>query len=474
VVAVVVLLIAACSNDSEGPGGGDPDDRATVPPAGETTAGSFLDLNGWMWFYTTADEIEFADITAMLGDLHDQGIRVLGIYSPYRGEPDRWLGCIARDFYDVAPVSGTLADFTALVDAAHERDMKVVAYFGNLNIDRRSDFFRTAEEQYAAGDRTSREVSAFHWADDDGGALPTPATGPSEWAYSEVAGAHYWSLWGEPGFDLDLPGARAEVMRAERFWLDTGLDGFMFDAGVADAELREVMVDLPVDHTPNDKWLTFEATAAEDADTYVEYGLTSWFNLEDNDEDNDYSLIADGPATADDLEEALAGAEEAHDEGKLTHAWSRWEPDAYPDPDMRTQEAALLAGAGIGYGAPDWSGFLDWPDEVRARWNRVLATVNAHPALAPTASIERIPTGADPKTYAMLRTAEDGTQTALLVYNLQDEPAAVPVDLSATRVAPGQNPVDLYGATAAAPVSGTTYTLELPAYGFAMLEVEAR
>jgi hypothetical protein len=103
----------------------------------------------------------------------------------------------------------------------------------------------------------------------------------------------------------------------------------------------------------------------------------------------------------------------------------------------------------------------------------VLATVNAHPALAPTASIERIPTGADPKTYAMLRTAEDGSQTALLVYNLQDEPAAVPVDLSGTGVAPGRTPVDLYRAAPAAPVTDTTYTLELPAYGFAMLEVDA-
>jgi hypothetical protein len=462
----MLVVAAGCSGS-----GVDPDDGGAIPPAGETAAGSFLDLNGWMWFYTTADEIRFADITAMLGDLHNQGIRVVGIYSPYHGEPDRWLGVVARDFYDVAPVSGTLTEFETLVDGAHERDMKVVAYFGNLNIDRRSDFFRTAEEQYAAGDRTSPEVSAFHWAADDQGPLPTPATGPSEWAYSEVAGAYYWSLWGEPGFDLDLPGARAEVVRTERFWLDAGLDGFMFDAGIADAEVQEMMVDLPVTYTPNDKWLTFEATAAEDADTYIDFGLTSWFNFEDNDEDNDYSLIANGPATADDLEEALAGTAEAHDYSKLTHAWSPWEPDAYPDPRMRTQEAALLAGAGIAYGAPSWTGFLEWPEDTRAGWSRVLATVNAHPALAPTASIDRVPTGGGPKTYAMLRTAEDGTQSVLLVYNLQDEAASIPVDLFRTHVTPGHTPIDLYHHTPAAPITSTTYTLELPSYGFAMLEV---
>lgn len=193
-----------------------------VDPA-ETTAGSFLHLNGWMWFYTTADDIRFADITGMLDDLHDAGIRVLGIYCPYDGDVDKWLGAMPVDFYDVSPHSGTLDDFTALVDAAHARDMKVVAYMGNMTIDRTSEFFRTAERQYAAGDRTSPEVSAFHWTDDDRDPLPAPEPkpGPNEWKYSETAGAYYWSLWGEAGFDLNLPGAREEAARFERFWLDT-------------------------------------------------------------------------------------------------------------------------------------------------------------------------------------------------------------------------------------------------------------
>ena len=470
VVAVVVLLATGCS------GSGSDDEDASNGDAQfaemTTTAGSFLELNGWMWFYTTADGISFAEVTGLLDDLHNQGIGVVGIYSPYDGDPDKWLGCVARDFYDVTPASGTLDDFTGLVDAAHRRGMKVVAYFGNLNIDHESEFFHTAEEQYATGDHTSREVSAFHWADDDQGRLPTPAFGPSEWAWSPTAGAYYWSFWGEAGFDLDLPGARAEVTRAETFWLDQGLDGFMFDSGIADAELQEAMVDLPSTGTPNDKWLTFEATDAEHADTYADFGLTSWFNLEDNDEENDYSLVAAGPATADDLDEALAGAWEAHDAGKLTHAWSPFEADAYPDPRMRTQEAALLAGTGIAYGAPSYTEHLAWPDTTRADWAHVLTTVAGNPALTPAASRTRVPSGSDPKTYALLSTATDRSQTVLLAFNLQAQPATVPIDLTGTEVAADQTPRDLYSGRPAPPITGPDYALDLPAYGFAILQVQ--
>jgi glycosidase len=338
VVGLVAGGCAGCSGDDTTGSGGR--DRGSGEGGGEevrfapvaSSAGSFLEVNGWMWFYTTADGIRFDEITAMPDELHRDGIRVLGIYSPYDGDPDKWLGCVARDFYATPPEVGSLDDFAALVDGAHRRGMKVVAYFGNLNVDRRSELFRTAERQYAAGERTSREVSAFRWADDDRGELPTPAFGPSEWAWSETAGAWCWAFWGEPGFDLDLPGARAEVARAERFWLDRGLDGFMFDSGVADPELQHAMVEIPLERTPGDKWLTFEATDAEQADTYAEFGLTSWFNLEDNDEDNDYSLVAAGPATADDLDEAVAGAGEAHAAGKLTTPGAPGSPRPTPTP----------------------------------------------------------------------------------------------------------------------------------------------
>jgi Alpha amylase, catalytic domain/Maltogenic Amylase, C-terminal domain len=436
------------------------------------TAGDFLELNGWVWFYTTASEIRFDEITAMMDDLHRRGIRVIGIYSPYNGNPDKWLGCAPLDFYDVAPQSGTLGDFKKLVSAAHRRGMKVVTYFVNIYIDHESDFFRAAEKQYAAGDRTSREVSAFRWSEDVQAELPEPAAGPSDWRYSEVAGAYYWSLWGEAGLDHTLPGARAELARVEKFWLDTGIDGFMWDAAFVDPIFSELMVELPLKYTPNDKWITFESTVGEEARSYYEFGLTSWFNFADDDATNDYSRVAVEKRGADDLEEALAQSDAARSAGRLTHAWSPWGVPRYPDNDrMLVQEAALLAGAGIAYGAPSYTALSAWPETARANWERVMTAVNENPALLPSASRSRLPAGDNPNVYSMIRSAEKGSQTVLLVYNFMNKPAEVPVDLTGTDVLENQTPTDLYGDATFPEISGSTYRVELPAYGFAILEV---
>jgi hypothetical protein len=474
----LAFLLTTCAVSGSGGSASQTSDVAPdgeAPPATEgsgVTAGDFLDLNGWIWFYTTAGEVRFAEITAMLDDLHEDGFRVLGIYSPYDGDPEKWLGCAPLDFYDVAPISGTLQDFRELVSAAHDRGMKVVTYFVNIYIDHGSDFFRTAERQYASGDRTSREVIAFRWSEDAQADLPTPAAGPSEWRYSDVAGAYYWSLWGEAGLDHTLPGAKAELARVEKFWLDIGVDGFMWDAAFVDPAFRELMVDLPVSYTANDKWLTFESTAAEASGPYYEFGLTSWFNLADDDTSNDYSRIAVGPSDADDLEAALAYSDAARSAGRLTHAWSPWGAPTYPNNErMLVQEAALLAGAGISYGVPSYTALRSWPETARVNWYRVLAMVNENPALLPSASRRRLPAGEDPKAYAMIRTSRDDSRTVLLVYNFRNQAATVAVDLGGTGIRMGQTPHDLFAGSTPPPITDRTYRLDLPAYGFAILQV---
>ena len=107
-IPALVVVAAACT-------GPDPSGRRNRPTGGQSggipttpssiTAGDFLELNGWVWFYTRAGEITFREITQMLDELHDGGIRVIGIYSPYEGDPEKWLGCAPLDFCDVAPRS---------------------------------------------------------------------------------------------------------------------------------------------------------------------------------------------------------------------------------------------------------------------------------------------------------------------------------------------------------------------------------
>jgi hypothetical protein len=463
--ALALALIAGCASpaDSGERPGGDPD------------AARFIDLNGVMWFYTTASGLRYDELAASLDDWRARGIRAVGIYSPYRGDPEMWLGAAPGDFYDVPAQNGSVDDFRELIDAAHSRDMKVIAFMGFHSIDERSDFFRTAEAQYRDGDRASPEVSAFHWTDDPSIPTPTPAPmGPSAWKMSATAGAYYWALWDNAGLDVNLPGAAAEIRRAVEFWMEIGLDGIMLDSGVVHDDFRELWIDLPRSRS-DDLWLTFESTGAWDAEDYDAMGLTAWFAFEDNDYANTYSRVvfpeAGEPAIdADGLETELAAVDWARERGKLTHAWSILERE-YAVDRMRVQEAALLAGAGILYGptAHDW-GYATWPADVRDDWDRVMTTVDANPALRPSASRERVNAGTDPLVYAMRRTAAGTAQTALLIYNFNPAAAEVTVELTGTGIGP-QTPRDLYAGGGAPPIEGDTYTNELGGYGFAMLEV---
>lgn len=453
-------------------------------PAGAETA--FLDLNGFMWFYSTYFGYKFADITRDLDDLYRDGIRVLGFFCPYHGDMYTADGCDPLDFYTVPPQNGTIRDWTNLVAAAHRRGMKVVCYFVNIYLDARSSYFKTAEQQYWAGDLTSREVSSFHWSAKAEAPLPALVSGPpqvSSWAFSAAAGAYYWSLWFGPGFDFDLAGNAAEVARIEKFWLDTGLDGFIWDVGLMNPALQQYQIDLPKSYTPNEKWLTGERAGSADASTNLEYGLTSWYNYEDNYSVNDYTRIVTGAINADGLETALGNADFARENGCTTRAWSIWAddrktnliPHAYPtyadDDVMRVQEAALLAGAGIHYGAGMYDQYIRWSPTLRANWNKVLQTVNGNKALLPSATRTRVPAGSDPNAYAMRRTSADGSQTALLIYNFNSSAADVTVDLTGTRTATNQVPIDLYNGGSGAAITGSSYTVSLPAYGFKMLQV---
>jgi hypothetical protein len=139
------------------------------------------------------------------------------------------------------------------------------------------------------------------------------------------------------------------------------------------------------------------------------------------------------------------------------------------------QEAALLAGAGIAYGAPSYTEYRAWPAAVRTAWTRVLAAVASTPALAPAAARERIPSAPAASTYAFVATSpdepDDGS-AVLLAFNLGDEPATVTVDLSSLpRLAAGAPPpVDLVSHRPFPPVTtSAAYALRLPAHGSALL-----
>jgi hypothetical protein len=94
------------------------------------------------------------------------------------------------------------------------------------------------------------------------------------------------------------------------------------------------------------------------------------------------------------------------------------------DPAKRHLQQAVLAGIGdiLVYGKQAGN-----PD---AEETRILQLKGRHPALHPVAARRRILTNADDKFYAFLKTARDGSERVLAVYNFQSTPQTVKVDLS--------------------------------------------
>lgn len=487
----------------------------------EEKKNSFLDTNGIMWFYNTWFDYKYTDLTAKLDEFKENGINILGFFCPYDGNKELYDGCDPMNWYDVPEQCGTIEDFEKLVDEAHKRDMKVICYFVNIYIDKESEFFKTAEKQYAVGEYDAKECATFYWMPGTkdnppaesalptskesvfGTTSPAPSLQPfkTKWEWSDTAGAWYCNVWLGGGMNFDMPGAQETSMDIEKFWLDKGLDGFTFDVSSDTPKMQDIWVHIPETYTDNDKWIATERGDDTHAEQFERYGYNCWFNLADSDQVNDYTRVvgnilgADGselslkedlgisPTDADGLEQAFTNSDRAHAMNCWTYALSPWGDDAeenletssYPsyadDEKMRVQEAALLAGGGITYGCGMYDQYLTWSDTLRENWGKVLKTVSDNKALLPSADRKRVNTVSESTSFAMTRTADDGSQSALLIYNLTNNEQTIKVQTGEAGIKDGISLNDLYNGGNAGIISGEEYEVTLPAYGFQMLEI---
>ena len=104
------------------------------------------------------------------------------------------------------------------------------------------------------------------------------------------------------------------------------------------------------------------------------------------------------------------------------------------------------------------------PDE---NWGLLLRTKSIHPAFHNISSRRSIPTNADDKYYAFIRTAKDGSERILAVINFQPTPQTVEVDLSGVA---GETLVELTGGENVA--RRNPFPVELPAYGYHFYRVK--
>jgi oligo-1,6-glucosidase/alpha-glucosidase len=170
--------------------------------------------------------------------------------SPIFPSPMADFGYDVADYTGVEPLFGTLADFDRLLNAAHERGLKLLLDFvPNHSSDRHPWFV----ESRSSRDNPKRDW--YIWRD------PKPDGGPpnnwisdfggSAWQWDEATGQYYLHAFlpQQPDLNWRNPGLKAAMFDVMRFWLERGVDGFRIDVlwHIVKAE------GLP-DNPPNPNW----------------------------------------------------------------------------------------------------------------------------------------------------------------------------------------------------------------------------
>ncbi|WP_421354725.1 alpha,alpha-phosphotrehalase [Aeromonas veronii] len=167
-------------------------------------------------------------IMARLDYLKTLGVDALWL-TPVYVSPQVDNGYDIADYYAIDPAYGTMADFEALLAAAHERDIRIVMDIVVNHTSTEHAWFKSA-----LGDKNSPYRDYYIWKDPVDGGVPNnwqSKFGGSAWELDPATGKYYLHLFAREQADLNWenPLVRAEVKNIIHFWTKKGVDGFRLD-----------------------------------------------------------------------------------------------------------------------------------------------------------------------------------------------------------------------------------------------------
>ena len=172
---------------------------------------------------------DFEGMRRRLPYLEQLGVNTLWLL-PFLKSPLRDDGYDTSDYFGILPVHGTMEDFQAFLDEAHERGMRVIT---ELVLNHTSDQHPWFQE---ARDPTSPRHHWYVWSDTTDkyaeARIIFTDTEISNWTWDQKAGKYYWHRFfsHQPDLNYDNPEVREAMKEALFFWLDMGVDGLRLDA----------------------------------------------------------------------------------------------------------------------------------------------------------------------------------------------------------------------------------------------------
>ena len=183
---------------------------------------------------------DLAGIRSRLPHLAWLGVDAVWI-SPIYPSPLADYGYDVSDYMGVATEYGTLADFDALVEAAHAHGLRVVLDLVPSHTSIEHPWFREHPDRYIWSDGPE---PPNNWIASFGG---------SAWSRDPRSGRLYLHSFfpEQPDLDWRNPDTRVAISTAIRFWLDRGVDGFRVDAVDRMVKNEQLLDDPPATKPPD-------------------------------------------------------------------------------------------------------------------------------------------------------------------------------------------------------------------------------
>lgn len=184
---------------------------------------SFKDTNG--------DGIgDLPGITQNLDYIKSLGADAIWV-CPFYPSPMVDFGYDVKDYQNVDPLFGTMADFDQLIAETHKRGMRIII---DLVFNHTSDQHPWFVE--AQSSKTSPKRNWYIWHDGKSDSTPPnnwlSVFGGSAWEYDAQTGQYYLHSFAkqQPDLNWDNPEVRQAMQGVMKFWLGRGVDGFRMDA----------------------------------------------------------------------------------------------------------------------------------------------------------------------------------------------------------------------------------------------------
>lgn len=159
------------------------------------------------------------------------GLGVDGIWlSPFFKSPMKDYGYDISDYCDVDPLFGTLEDFRALLDKAHNLNIKIIVDIVMNHTSEDHPWFKESSQS-----TNNPKADWYVWVDPKPDGTPPnnwlSIFGGSAWQFNVFRGQYYLHnfLKEQPDLNYHNPAVVAEMLSQCRFWLDLGVDGFRLD-----------------------------------------------------------------------------------------------------------------------------------------------------------------------------------------------------------------------------------------------------